>query len=302
MQHSTIIAAAGLFTVLACGQDPAAVKPVEMKAAVKPVDPPDTKATPSTVASGDPKPTVAPDPKPTAAAPPVQLRTQTANAWRPCEFAVQACTRQGKPCSEDEQCMITLARFIPEGKPLAVLLKAPEIQRWRYAGDERLLEAPDWTFQHTDATSGFRSRKDGSGKAAVQFDAQGRLTMVGAQQLHYLPDGRTAGDSTRNKLGKWKPKVLYKWEQDQSYTVEWTYPDADEFCEPEPSSVELDAQGRVVREEFADCQINYSEFTLRYHYDAAGRPDALEVECQPGAEARTWQVALKYECPEAATP
>ena len=294
--------AAGLLTVPGCGQDPAAVKPVETKSAVKPVDVPVKKTTPPRVAPADAQPNVAADTKPAVVAAPVKLRPQTANAWRPCELAVQPCAKRGKPCPADEQCMVTLARFIPEGTALDVLLKAPETRRWRYAADERLLEAPDWTFQHTSATAGFRSRKDGSQKLAVQFDAQGRLTTVGDQRFEYLPDGRTAGYSTRSKAGKWKQTVTYKWDPRQTYGVNWTYPDADEFCEPEPASVQLDAEGRVAREVYADCQINYSEFTLRYGYDAAGRPVTLDVECQPGDDASTWQLALKYECPEAASP
>lgn len=35
-------------------------------------------------------------------------------------------------------------------------------------------------------------------------------------------------------------------------------------------------------------------------YDAAGRPDTVDVECQPGGDAATWQLALKYECSETA--
>lgn len=291
--------AAGLCTVLACGQDNSAVRPVDTPSAMKSVEPPVEPATPPTVAPAEAKPTVAADTKPMVASPPAKLRLQIANAWRPCQLTVRPCTKQGKPCSAHEQCTVMLARFIPEGTPLELLLRGPRTERWRYAADERVFEGPFYAYQHTGTTSGFRSTKDGSNQVPVRFDDQGRITTVGHRRLEYLRDGRTAGYSTRTNGGKWKPTVTYKWGAEQMYKVSWIYPDFHEFCEPSPASVELDGQGRVVREVYADCQFeSYSEFTLRYGYDAAGRPDIVDVECQPGGDAATWQLALKYECSE----
>jgi hypothetical protein len=75
-------------------------------------------------------------------------------------------------------------------------------------------------------------------------------------------------------------------------------PDGDEFCEPEPEKVRLDAQGRVLKEEFSSCQINYSPFTLKYKYDAEGHFSAIDVTCHPddAASSVTWHLNLKYSC------
>lgn len=249
----------------------------------------DTASKPAT----PPEP-AAPDPAAVAASGP--LRAQTPGAYRPCEISVQSCTKDGKPCAADESCFIALARIIPEGEPIDFNLKVSESMRWRYAADERVLESPGHVYQHTAATRGTRARRNGSDKATVEFDDKGRLTRIGGDiRIDYTPDGRAAG-RLRGKGKKWKPLVTYTWDANETFKIDWTYPDSDEFCEPAPDKVELDAQGRVVREVFADCQINYSEYTLHYHYDATGRPVAIDAECAGDPKPDIWRLALKYEC------
>ncbi len=260
-----------------------ASKPAQVDAAA------DTASKPAT-------PPAPASPDPAVVAPSGPLRAQTPGAYRPCEITVQSCTKDGKPCAADESCYVSLARVIPEGEPIDVNIEASVSLRWRYAADERVLESPGYIYKHTGANKGSRARRDGSDKQAVEFDAQGRLTRIGRDiRIDYTPDGRAAGRSY-GKGNKWKQVVTYTWGPKETLGIGWTYPDSDEFCEPVPEKVELDAQGRVVREVFADCQINYSEFTLHYHYDAAGRPDALDVECAGDPKPDIWRLALKYEC------
>lgn len=276
---------------LACGSgaEGAVKKPPEVAPAKQPVK---TVEAPATV-----EPAKVEVPARVVEAPPVAasgpLRAQAAGAYRPCELAVESCTQDGKPCGEQATCVTSLINVIPEGEPLELGLGKPETLRWKYAADERLLASPGFVYRHTGANTGVRARSDGSGEVAVTFDDAGRLREVGDGRREYTPDGRAAGFSTRGKGGKWKQTVTYKWTEKQAYAVNWTYPDADEFCEPEPSAVDLDEQGRVVRMVYEDCQINYSEYTLNYHYDAHGRVDAIDVDCNQGR----WHLALKYECP-----
>lgn len=328
MRNSTLILAAALLTLPACGTDTAANKPVENKAVEskavdkavdKPIDPP-VAAKPTEVPAAtkpvevptatDPAPATPPDADPDAAfdpepadpdaavaGPPATGPKQTANAWRPCELKIKPCMKDGQPCTDDGGgCSVMLARFLPEGVPLEVHIEKPEVLRWRYAADGRLLASPGWVYEHTDATSGFRRGKGERKKVAVTFDDQGRLSQIGDRRFEYLPDGHAAGYSTRRKDGTWERNVTYDWRPNETYGLQSTYSDEDEFCQPVPSSARLDPQGRVVREVFDDCRIYYSAYTVRYHYDALGRPDTLKIECKDGEVPVPWTLALKYEC------
>jgi len=289
----SFLLAASLIASIACS--PAAAPdptPTPNKPDVAPA--PAVKPAPADpVAATPPTTPVAP------ATPPGPLRAQDPGAYRPCELAIETCTKQGKPCVDPSPCAINLVHVIPEGISLYLPLTKPETLRWRYAADERVLASPEHDYRHTGATTGIRARKDGRDETTVTFDKRGRLRQIGDNyRLEYTSDGRAAGSSDRGRGGKWKRTVTYAWAADHTYKVSWTYPDADEFCEPEPSTVDLDAHGRVTRQTYADCQIDYSEFTLNYHYDATNRLDALDVACSPGSpNATTWHLALKYECP-----
>lgn len=267
------------------------------EAATKAVTPPGTAVTPTPPVTPPTTPTPA---TPTPAVDAVAagpLRPQEPGAYRPCEIEVASCTKESKPCPADESCAVQLVRLIPEGEPLEYNLTGLGTRSWRYAADGRVLSGPDAVYEHTGPTSGFRVRE--GKRTPVKFDAQGRLIQIGTDyRLEYTPDGRAAGHSSRTKGGKWERKLTVGWYENQRFDVSWTYSDADEYCDPSPETVEVDAQGRVVREVFRSCNINYSSFDLRYQYDTANRPVGLDIECEPEqANPSTWHLALKYECP-----
>jgi hypothetical protein len=237
-----------------------------------------------------------PGPSATAAAP-VSSSPAVAGA-RPCELTVGPCTQGGEPCGDPEQCYVILARVIPEGIPLQLNLEGLASYRWRYAADGRLLETPWHTFRHTGASSGLRRRRGAAEETEVLFDAQGRLTQIGSNlRLEYTPDGRTAGYSQLTDRGTWAERVTYEWGPRETFSVDWTYPDSAEYCDPGPSEVALDQHGRVVRELFNSCGINYSEFALSYRYDALGRFETIDVECEADDLApETYRLVLSHEC------
>lgn len=216
---------------------------------------------------------------------------------RPCEIAVRSCTKGGRPCPADTRpCGVALARFNPDGDPLDLVLDKPTTLRWKYAPDGRLLESPTYTYRSEPDGSGVRRAREGGKDEPVRFDAAGNLVAIGdGFKLEYTPDGRTSKLSSRDGA-KWH-EVTYAWDAKQSFKVSWTFPDADEYCEPDPSRVDLDARGRVARESFESCQINYSPFSLAYEYDDANRPRSIDVQCHPGdAEATAYRLDVKYQC------
>jgi hypothetical protein len=212
----------------------------------------------------------------------------------------------GRPCAinvepirvlKDAQCNITLARLIPEGEPLDLGLSGPVSYRFRYAPDGRILESPEYIYTHADATSGSRRRKDRQGEVeTVWFGSQGRIAQVGGRyKLEYTTNGRTRG---RWELvnGDWKQVVAYAWGANETHGVTWTYPDSNEYCVPGTEQVRLDGIGRVSKEVYASCAINYSQFTLHYEYDATGRFSSVKVSCDAGETAVIFKLSIDYEC------
>jgi hypothetical protein len=198
---------------------------------------------------------------------------------------------------KDVQCNVTLARLIPEGEPLDLGLDRPASYRFRYAPDGRILESPEHLYSHANATLGSRRRKDGRGEVeTVRFDSQGRIVQVnGSYKLTYTANGRTRGRWELVK-NQWKQVVTYNWNANGTHDVTWTYPDSMEYCVPGTERVELDGNGRVKKEVYASCNINYSNFTLDYHYDELSRFSNVEVQCDTGEKPVVFHLDIDYRC------